>query len=217
MPQATDERYYYQITTKTIEDANLQALNHFKINDEKLLKHEVLGEGSRKFILFGSRQTEYKYSVRPIYKRLLLPFLIKTIELSKLELYVRVSFKEPNLRVAFSGKDIGLLKRNGGELLRAFEQIVRLYLYKRVILHEGIRIHVDAQEGNLNHRYSEEELIALALKAKEDALETQNSIRLKSLNPADRRIIHSYLESDPMVQTASIGDGRFKQIEISLL
>jgi hypothetical protein len=52
--------------------------------------------------------------------------------------------------------------------------------------------------------------------AKKEVLATKSSFLMKKLNPADRRLVHQYIEKDEQFKSSSIGDGRFKQVEISL-
>jgi predicted RNA-binding protein Jag len=45
---------------------------------------------------------------------------------------------------------------------------------------------------------------------------TSETVLMKSLNPADRRIIHQCVSENTKFKSSSVGEGRFKQIEISL-
>ncbi len=56
----------------------------------------------------------------------------------------------------------------------------------------------------------------MAEKFKEELYNKNAPVLMKALSPAERRIVHQHLSEDPKIKTSSIGDGRFKQIEISL-
>ena len=53
-------------------------------------------------------------------------------------------------------------------------------------------------------------------KTKAEILKKKESVLLKSLNPSDRRIVHQAINDDDRFLSSSIGDGRFKQVQISL-
>ena len=51
---------------------------------------------------------------------------------------------------------------------------------------------------------------------KKKVVTTKKAVLLKSMNPAERRIVHQYISEDKKFKTSSVGEGRFKQIELSL-
>jgi hypothetical protein len=63
---------------------------------------------------------------------------------------------------------------------------------------------------------SDQELIEMANGIKEKVIDSQKPIRLKPLNSPQRRIVHQHLSEDSRISTSSIGEGRFKEIEVSL-
>ena len=215
------DRRFFETTSTSYKDATQQALNFFRMDEPGMLNHEVLAKGSKKFFFFGPRQVTYKFSIKPIYKKLLLPYLIEILKLANLDLFVRVSFKEPHLRVSFSGKDEGLLLKNKGELLRSFEQIIKIYLQKRIVLHQGIKFNINVprnkRSDSKNQGLNQESLIKIAEALKSQVLENQEPAQSKTLSPGERRIIHQHFQDDEQVTTSSVGDGRFKKVEVSLL
>jgi ATP-dependent RNA helicase RhlE len=206
----------YIVSTSSLKTATAEAKDYFRLEDEGLLGSEVLEKGKRKFIFFGPRQIKYKFFVRPIYKRLLTPFFIELINKMKLKLHVRVSYKDNNLRISFSGQDEKLLMRNQAELLAAFEQLARGYLARKIVMPRNLRISVRCHSGNRNNKGDEKYLLDLAKKLKQEVLDNQAPVTSKFLNAAERRIIHQFFQDDPQFKTNSIGDGRLKKIEVSL-
>ena len=201
-----------EIVAYTFEEARTKALSEFDISDESLLEHEILKEGKKKFILFGPRQTQYKFQLKAHYRKLLLPFLIKVIGLAKLKLYVKVGYSRGTVNISFNGDDIGLLRRNRFELLNAFENISKTYLNRRISLPRDLRIKAKC----FSTEDKDAELIKRVDKVRQQVIESLESALLPALNPAERRIVHNHLSSDTKVKTTSIGDGKFKKIEISL-
>jgi len=221
-PEERRKAYYFEAEGYGVDHAHAGAMKYFKIDDETLLGHEILEEGSRRFVIFGAKKTKVKYFVKPIYKKLLLPFLIKIIKQSGLNLFVKVHFKPTTLTVNFSGADEQLLANANFELLNAFEHIILTYLQTRVILHRNLKLKVKCFKKNESKprverpKTNEKSLFKLADIAKKNLLDSSESQLIKSLNAKDRRTIHMYLEDDKQIKSASVGDGAYKQIELSL-
>ncbi len=243
----TDTRTFIT-TNSSLMTAQQEAIHYFNLKDNALLGHDILEKGRRKFLIVGPRTIKYKFFIKPIFKKILLPYLIELMKKAHLEIYVKVFYKEPNVKVIFSGKDEGLLRKNGNELLRAFESIIKLYVMRKVTLKPGTKIHVELagsknssrnNERN-NERNSERSrkprhgenstfqkrapmsaeeekaMEELAKELKQQVINTGSPAQSEELTPAQRRIIHQYLDSDQSVTTTSLGDGRLKRVEINL-
>jgi len=207
-----DDKRFFEIVSSNRDEADKAAMEYLRITDSGLLGCEVLNEGARKFVLFGAKSIKYKYFVKPIFKRILTPFLVEILRLAGLDFSVRVSYKEPYVKVSFSGKDEWLFSNNDGDLLYAMEHLVRKYLSHKIIIPDGTKFSVKCFQNSQN---KEKYLIDLAEKMKEKLFETDEPQLLDSLSPFDRRLIHQYLNNDPLIQTVSVGEGKYKRIEIS--
>ncbi len=213
-----NERMVYQISTTNLDKAVDQAMNHFDISDGGLIGHEIISEGKKKFIFFGPRETTYKFYVRPIYKRLVTPFLIQLFKMMDINLFVRVSFRDNVLKIFLNGKDEKMLTNNRGELIHALEQVVRGYLSRKIMMPRHLKVNFIAGGGDRNrgrqNKNSEKDLENMAKDLRDRVMDERSSAMSPSLNPAERRIIHEYFKNDPQLETVSIGDGRFKKIEV---
>ncbi len=192
-------------------------------------RHSV---GKKKFFLFGPQLTNYKFKVKPIYRKILLPFLINLFKKMGLRVYVNVMFKNPNVSVTFSGQDAGQLLKNKFALHNAIKEIALNYLRNKISMSSNTRItfKTQAEERSSENRNKdknsrprrrpqnqEADLHKIADQVMKEVLETKTSVLIKKLNPADRRIIHLYIEKDDKFKSSSIGDGRFKQVEVALV
>jgi superfamily II DNA/RNA helicase len=240
-----NDKREFAITSNSFKEASAKALDFWRIKDEELLGYDVTAQGRKKFFFFGPRSTSYKFFLKPIYKKLLTPFIEDILLRANLSLQVRVSFKAPLVKVTFSGEDEAMLNQNQGELILSFEHLIKEYLVPRVRPHRGLVLSVCAQNDipqrsfdrpNTNDRgprqdrgddrssrpprqdnnINEQALVAMAEKTKQEVLNRKEAVVIKALSPAERRIVHQYLSDDPTIKTRSIGDGRFKKIEISL-
>lgn len=139
------DRRFFIITTDNPEYANRAALGYYMINDESLLRAEVLKKGSKRYFFFGPRKNTYKFTLDTHYKKLLLPFIIEILNLCHLDVLVRINFKGDNLDISFNGNDEGLLLKNRGEMLQAIEQLCRLYLANKVTIPPKLRWNVSVK------------------------------------------------------------------------
>jgi ATP-dependent RNA helicase RhlE len=204
---------FFEVTSSNQTKCEKDALKHLRLEDKGLLGVEIVEKGRKKFFLFGERTNKYKYFVKPIYKKILTPFLVELVKKSKLNLQVRVSYKAPYLRVLFSGKDEKLLTRGEGELMYAIEHLTRRFLSKKIVVPSELKYSFRAQK---NTQKIEKNLIEMVDKMKKKVLDTKKPVLLKTLSSPERRIVHQHVTKDPKFQTQSIGEGRFKRVEISL-
>ncbi|MCB0350506.1 MAG: hypothetical protein KDD38_04945 [Bdellovibrionales bacterium] len=112
--------------------------------------------------------------------------------------------------VELFGGDEELLRAREGQLLDA----IQLFL-TRVVQHrmrdERVIINVD-NEGY--REQANQELVDLAEKLKNVALDKGKPVYFRALAPRDRKVIHQYLAEDGRVKSRSIGEGLYKKIKI---
>lgn len=114
------------------------------------------------------------------------------------------------IKIDFSGADEELLKDHKGQLLDAFQLIV-----KRVSQHNfpDVQTHVQVDCGGYREE-SEAALIERAEHLKTIAIEQGKSVYYRALPPKERKVVHQYLAQDPRVKSRSLGDGLYKKIKI---
>lgn len=240
-----DRRVFYLTLSSSDkpESGDFRAMGYFQIDDKELLQREVHKTGSRRYLIFGPRPITYRYTLKPIYKKILTPYLQDMIKFMRLNVSVQVSYKEPKVDVSFKGPDERLIMRNQGELLEALETLTKLYLARKIPLKPELKVTVrTASPQRANERNSNSDsrnrsrrpersggrsnsrgegqnkdgLLAMVEKMKQQVLESKEPVLLKPLDSRDRRLVHQYLSEDREVKTSSVGDGRLKRIEISL-
>jgi ATP-dependent RNA helicase RhlE len=226
---------FFETSTYSLAEAEKNALNYFCINEESILEHEVIGKGKRKFLIFGAQKTNYKFKIQPIYRKILLPFLIQVIRKMGLNIYVDVTYREPNVSVTFSGDDAGLLLKDRFKLHNALKDISLIYVRNKVSMSSDTKITFKTNAGDKPEKSGnrsndrtrtprpkrdeakqEAWIQKKADEAKAEAIETNASVLMKKMNPADRRLVHKYIEEDEKFTSSSVGDGRFKQVQIDI-
>ena len=110
--------------------------------------------------------------------------------------------------IDLSGEDSGLLIGRRGQTLQALQFLVNLIVRRQF---EGVRVVLDVE----NYRQRREnQLKDMATKVAERVAQTNRSITLEPMPPADRRIIHTSLTDHPGVSTESTGEGEGRKITI---
>lgn len=112
--------------------------------------------------------------------------------------------------VELSGKDEALLTEKEGAFLDSLQLFIQ-----RVVQHQMPEARVNVNFDCNNYREeSSKELVELAEKLRDKALEQGRSVYLRALPPKDRKIVHRHLASDDRVRSRSVGDGLYKKIKI---
>ena len=139
-------------------------------------------------------------------------FLVETLKAMSLEVKVSVSVDENNtLCVDLEGDNMGIIIGKRGQTLDSIQ-----YLANRVAnkyQEEYIRVKVDTE----NYRSRRDEtLTRLAKNLAHKVKRTRRPVSLEPMNPYERRIIHSVLQSNPHVNTHSEGDEPYRKVVITL-
>ena len=110
--------------------------------------------------------------------------------------------------IDLAGEDSGLLIGRRGQTLQALQFVVNLIVRKQF---DGVRVVLDVE----NYRQRREaSLREMATKIAERVAQTNRSITLEPMPPADRRIIHTTLTDHPSVATESTGEGEGRKVTI---
>jgi len=110
--------------------------------------------------------------------------------------------------IDLAGEDSGLLIGRRGQTLQALQFLVNLIVRKQF---EGVRVMLDVE----NYRQRREfQLRDMATKVAARVTQTNRSITLEPMPPADRRIIHTSLTDNPDVSTESTGEGEGRKVTI---
>ena len=111
--------------------------------------------------------------------------------------------------IDLAGEDSGLLIGRRGQTLQARQCLVTLIVRKQ--LGEDVRVVLDVE----NYRQRREtSLRDMAAKVASRVAQTNRSITLEPMSPADRRIIHTSLAENPEVRTESAGEGENRKVTI---
>ena len=111
--------------------------------------------------------------------------------------------------IDLAGEDSGLLIGRRGQTLQALQFLVTLIVRRK--LGEDVRVVLDVE----NYRQRRESSLRdMAAKVASRVAQTNRSITLEPMPPADRRVIHTSLAEHPGVRTESAGEGDNRKVTV---
>ena len=119
---------------------------------------------------------------------------------------------EGALSINMEGNNMGILIGKRGQTLDSLQ-----YLTNRVAnkMQSGyVRVKLDTEDYR---RRRKETLENLAKNIASKVKRTRRTVSLEPMNPYERRIIHSTLQSDPAVATHSEGEEPYRRVVVTLV
>jgi len=175
--------------------------------DEENVKYEIITEKTR---YFGHSQREIyikAWSADGQEELQLADFIKLLVKSLGMDLDFSVTNGKGFLKVDFRGADYRLMLYKNGNLLNAVQ-----YLLNRLFSDEvGKKIYCECEKFRKNR---EHELSHLAHRYAKTVRKNGKSIRLKELNPFERRIIHMTINKYTDLESVSAGDSFQKIITI---
>ena len=139
-------------------------------------------------------------------------FLKNTMKAMDMEVELKTEIDQDGaLCVDMSGEHMGILIGKRGQTLDSLQYLANRVANKH---QEGyVRVKLDTE----NYRARREETLRhLAKNIAHKVKRNRRPVALEPMNPYERRIIHSALQSDPYVMTHSEGEEPFRKIVITL-
>ena len=231
---------YITLSAKTLEDAITEALVQLGVTSDRL-DYIVVEKGSEGFLGIGRKQAvikarrkqeekparEEKPEVKSAPKKEaeLAKVEPQTIETCEKFIYdvmnamgmedVKVTSavdEEGALSINMEGSNMGILIGKRGQTLDSLQ-----YLTNRVAnkMQDGyVRVKLDTEDYR---RRRKETLENLAKNIASKVKRTRKTVSLEPMNPYERRIIHSALQSDPAVSTHSEGEEPYRRVVVTLV
>ena len=203
------------VTAKTVEEAKSKAAAELGVAVEEI-EFEVLDEGKRGFLGIGATDAKVSATYTVKGSEIAVEFVRKLV--SDMELYLTVASKPGNNEdtvITVDGEGAGILIGHHGETLDAIQYLANLAANKKVKgeKREYNKITLDI-EGYRAKR--EEALRALARRMAAKVIKAKKSVMLEPMNPYERRIIHSEVQSIEGVSTNSIGSENNRRVVMFL-
>ena len=139
-------------------------------------------------------------------------FLRNTLNAMDMEVEIKSEIDSDGaLSINMTGEHMGILIGKRGQTLDALQYLANRVANKQ---QEGyVRVKLDTE----NYRARREETLRhLAKNIAHKVKRTRRPVALEPMNPYERRIIHSALQSDPYVTTHSEGEEPYRKVVVTL-
>ena len=236
---------YEIFTAKTVDDALAEAAERWQVRIDEL-DYDIEDKGSSGILGLGSRPAtirarlrdeaavrtvpeaeevsgiiEEEYSAEIISapedeedpEEIVKTFLGDVFSAMKMDVVMEFWYDEEEnvLNVDLQGDDMGILIGKRGQTLDSLQYLTSLVLNKN--RDEYLRVKLDIENYRERRQDTLENLAhSIASKVKR----THHPVVLEPMNPYERRVIHSALQSDRYVVTRSEGEEPYRHIIVSL-
>ena len=160
------------------------------------------------------KEESFTAEQKEVIKKDIKEFLNNMFGAMSMEVKADITFddEENSVNVDLSGDNMGVLIGKRGQTLDSLQ-----YLANRVAnKHQSgyVRVKLDTEDYR---RRRKETLENLAKNIASKVKRTRKTVSLEPMNPYERRIIHSALQSDPAVSTHSEGEEPYRRVVVTLV
>lgn len=195
---------------RNVEEAKKMALEVLGLTEEAA-DFKVIKEGKSGVLGLGSEEAEVeaweKTSLGNTANFYLQEILNKIGFMAISELG---SETEERIGLNIKGDDLGSIIGKDGAMLNALQIILGVILSKKA--GKSVKIDIDAEGYRERHKTKIEKM---AKEITEEVIRTGIQKTLMPMSPADRRLIHLFLQENNKVETYSVGEGRDRSIVIA--
>lgn len=202
---------YIEKRGKTVDEAVTEALIELQVASDQV-NIEVIQEASKGILGLFGKEAIVRVSKKNDPEQIAKSFLESVFEKMGLVVNIDIKIKDKKLMdIVLSGDNMGVIIGKRGATLDSLQYLVSLVVNKET--NDYMRVKLDT-EGYRNRRRETLERLAknLARKVKSSG----RKVVLEPMNPYERRIIHSALQSDDKIITYSEGEEPFRRIVIDV-
>lgn len=195
---------------KTVDEAIELALAELGADRSEVLI-DVLNEGNKGlFGILGGKEAEVRVTLEEkTAEDYAADFLKGVLDKMNLEASLEIKSEDDTMEIDITGEDMGIIIGRRGETLTALQYLTNLVVNRNS---EGFRrITIDTENYK---KKREETLIRLAEKTAEKVCKYKRNLTLDPMNPYERRIVHSALQSNSFVNTYSTGDEPYRRVVV---
>ncbi|HCX63994.1 MAG TPA: protein jag [Eubacteriaceae bacterium] len=196
-------------TGKSIEEAIEKALVELDAQRDQV-ETKILELPSKGVMgIFGAKDAKVEVTKKDDFVEATVRLLEDLTKEFGMESTVKAEKKERDLFVTIEGDSMGILIGRRGQTLDAIQYLASLVANKQS--EEHVRVIVDTE----NYRQKREETLQdLARKLAKKVLKNGRKVVLEPMNPYERRVIHSTLQTHSDVYTYSQGEEPFRKVVI---
>jgi spoIIIJ-associated protein len=138
-------------------------------------------------------------------------FLQDVLQTMDLQVDIQIKFNEEHILFDLVGSDLSQIIGRRGQTLESLQYLTNLVANKKSSGHT--RIVLDAENYRARRRKTLEQL---AGRLASNVVKSRKDVVLEPMSPAERKIIHAYLQEHPKVKTFSKGEEPNRRIVITL-
>ncbi|MFS1510945.1 RNA-binding cell elongation regulator Jag/EloR [Chengkuizengella sp. SCS-71B] len=200
------------VTGKTIEDAVQSGLAQLNTTEDKVKVH-ILEEPTKGFLgLIGSKDAKVELEYISDVVDEAFEFLKDIVDKMKLDVSVEIGQKQDEGKfINLTGSEVGILIGRRGQTLDSLQYLINIVAnrysnsYHRVLL--------DAENFREKRKNTLEQL---AGKIADRVIRYKRDVSLEPMPPQDRKIIHTYLQEHPKINTKSEGKEPNRYVVVTL-
>lgn len=202
---------WVEFTAKTVDEALTEALIKFETTSENI-EYEIIEKESTGLLGLFSKPAKIRIKKKESPLEMAKSFLERIFTAMGLEVSLEIQFdeKENVIMVDLSGSEMGVLIGKRGQTLDSLQYLVSLVVNKST--DNYIKVKVDTEDYR-NRRKDTMENLARNIAAK--VKRTRRPAFLEPMNPYERRLIHSALQDDSMVDTHSEGEEPSRKVVVT--
>ena len=205
---------FVEFKGKTLDEALMQASVELGCASTDL-EYNVVSEGSTGFLgLIGSKPFVISARKKKTFVDDVREYLETLFKAMDIQADIKIEFNETEnlLDIDVEGPEMGILIGKRGQTLDALQYLISLAVNKKSDSY--IRVKLDTENYRARRKETLENLAKnIASKVKR----TRKTVSLEPMNPYERRIIHSALQSDPAVSTHSEGEEPYRRVVVTLV
>ena len=203
---------WLEFTAKTVDEALTEALIKLEATSDQV-EYEVLEKESSGFLGMFSKPARIRVCKKESVDEVVKNFLDKLFLHMGIHVEVVMEYNEEEsvIDIELKGEEMGVLIGKRGQTLDSIQYLTSLVANKDI--ENYVKIKMDTENYRQRRRETIENLAKnIASKVKK----THKPAYLEPMNPYERRIIHSTLQNDKYVETASDGEEPFRTVVVTV-
>ncbi|MDD4111714.1 MAG: protein jag [Herbinix sp.] len=202
---------WIEFAAKTVDEAITDAMLELGTTADNL-EYEVIEKETSGFLRMFGKPARIKVRFKQSLENTAKSFLDKVFRAMNIKTEIEIIYNEENeiLEINLLGEEMGVLIGKRGQTLDSLQYLVSLVINRNA--ENYIKVKLDTENYRARRKETLENLAKnIAYKVKRN----RRSVILEPMNPYERRIIHSALQNDKLVETFSEGEEPYRKVVIS--
>ena len=202
---------WIEFAAKTVDEAITNAMLELGTTADNL-EYEVIEKETSGFLRMFGKPARIKVRFKQSLENTAKSFLDKVFRAMNIKTEIEIIYNEENeiLEINLLGEEMGVLIGKRGQTLDSLQYLVSLVINRNA--ENYIKVKLDTENYRARRKETLENLAKnIAYKVKRN----RRSVILEPMNPYERRIIHSALQNDKLVETFSEGEEPYRKVVIS--